>query len=238
MPDRTVRDLLIAGSQERGETAGFRVFIDFDNTITMGDVLDGVIQRFAPDDSWRVLEKAWEEGRIGARDCLDGQLRSLRATWGELSRHFEGVNLDPGFLELRRVVREQRVEMTIVSDNFDLFIGHILRRNGLADVPFHANHVELDSGRMIPSFPFGDFGCPDCAHCKKTHFIAANRDQRHVVYIGDGRSDICPARNADTVFAKASLLTYMRKASLPCIPFTGLGEVARSFEKILHESKT
>ena len=238
MPDRPARDLVAAGPAGRGEAAGFRVFIDVDNTITVGDVLDGVIQRFAADDSWRTLEKQWTEGRIGARECLDGQLRSLRASWRELSRHFEGVNLDPGFFELRRVVREEGGELTIVSDNFDLFIGHILRRNGLGDVPFHANHLELDSGRLIPSFPFGDPLCPDCAHCKKTHFAPPNRDQRRVVYIGDGRSDICPARIADTVFAKASLLTYLRKASIPCIPFASLGEVARSFEGILDESKT
>ena len=237
MHDRTLRDLLVAGPGIREEAAAFRVFIDFDNTITVGDVLDGVIQRFAADDSWLALEKAWADGRIGARECLDGQLRSLRATWSELSRHFEGVNLDPGFLALRRVVREEGGEMTIVSDNFDLFIGHILRRNGLGDVPFRANHVELDSGRLIPSFPFGDPGCPDCAHCKKTHFAPPNRDQRRVFYIGDGRSDICPALSADTVFAKASLLTYLRKASIPCIPFASLGEVARSFEGILNESK-
>ena len=237
MPDRTLRDMVVAGPAVRGEAAGFRVFIDFDNTITIGDVLDGVIQRFAADDSWRTLEKAWADGIIGARECLDGQLRSLRATWSELSRHFEGVNLDPGFRALRRLVRDEGGEMTIVSDNFDLFIGHILRRNGLGDVPFRANHLELDSGRLIPTFPFGDSGCPDCAHCKKTHFAPPNRDQRRVVYIGDGRSDICPALSADTVFAKASLLTYLRKASIPCIPFASLGEVARSFEGILNESK-
>jgi len=127
--------------------------------------------------------------------------------------------------------------MTIVSDNFDLIIGHILRQNGLGDVPFRANHLELESGRLIPSFPFGDPGCPDCAHCKKTHFAPPKRDGRRVVYVGDGRSDICPSLVADTVFAKASLLTYLRKASIPCIPFASLGEVARSFEGILNESK-
>src|SRR5438874_1814294 len=58
---------------------GFRIFIDFDNTITIGDVLDGVIEKFASGDRWRELEAEWAAGRISARTCLDGQLRSLRA---------------------------------------------------------------------------------------------------------------------------------------------------------------
>ena len=68
----------VAASRDRA-SAGHRVFIDFDNTITCGDVLDGIIEQFATNDSWRTLEEAWVAGRIGARACLDGQMRVLRA---------------------------------------------------------------------------------------------------------------------------------------------------------------
>jgi 2,3-diketo-5-methylthio-1-phosphopentane phosphatase len=217
--------------------AGFRVFIDFDNTITCGDVLDGIIEKFATNDSWRALEEAWVAGRIGARACLEGQLLVLRASWPELAQYLDRVRLDPGFAALRDLLRRERIELTIVSDNFDLFVGHILRQRDLADVAYRANHLEIAADRLVPSFPFGNPDCPDCAHCKKIHFLPPHRDGRQVIFIGDGRSDICPARHADIVFAKAGLLSYLRAAAMPCIAYDDLTGVVAALGKCLHESK-
>jgi 2-hydroxy-3-keto-5-methylthiopentenyl-1-phosphate phosphatase len=222
---------------EPAARAGFRVFIDFDNTITIGDVLDGVIEKFSADDRWRALETDWETGRIGARECLDGQLRGLRATWPEFECHLEGVALDSGFAALIEFVRREGGDLMIVSDNFDLFVGHILQRRGLAHLTVRANHLELAGDRVIPSFPFGNPNCPGCAHCKKTHFIPPNADGRRVVYIGDGRSDLCPARHADVVFAKSGLLAQLRAEKVPCIAFDDLADVVRRLQNLLHENK-
>jgi 2-hydroxy-3-keto-5-methylthiopentenyl-1-phosphate phosphatase len=220
----------------RRERKGFRAFIDFDNTITVGDVLDSVIERFATDDSWRALEAAWEAGRIGARDCLDGQMRSLRAPWPELERHLDQVALDPGFATLRDALRREGIELTVVSDNFDLIVGHILRRHRLADVPFRANHLQCTADRLIPSFPYGNPDCADCAHCKRIHFQPPHDDGRAVIYIGDGRSDLCPARHADFVFAKAGLLAGLRSEGVACTEFAGLADVAGALPQFIHEN--
>ena len=217
--------------------AGFRIFIDFDNTITLGDVLDGVIEKFSPDDGWRALEADWEAGRIGARECLDGQLRGLRATWPEFERHLAGVALDPGFAALLEFAAGAGAELTIVSDNFDLIVGHILQARGLAAVAVRANHLDTAGDRVIPSFPFANPDCPGCAHCKKTHFLPPHDDDRRVVYIGDGRSDLCPARHADLVFAKSSLLAQLNEEKVPCIAFADLGEVVRILQNLHHDKK-
>ena len=216
--------------------APFRVFIDFDNTITRGDVLDGVIAMFAVDDKWIALEESWRSGRIGARACLEGQLRSVRASWPELGHLLDGVELDPGFGPLCRWLRRQGVELTIVSDSFDLFIARILRRRGIRGVPVYANRLKLAGGRLSPSFPYHNPGCPKCAHCKKTHFTPRRGDARKVIYVGDGRSDICPAREADIVFAKDGLRDYLGEAKIPCIPFESLGDVLKSLKQKLHGS--
>ena len=55
-----------------------RVFFDFDNTMTTTDVLFDVIERFSINNHWKVLEKAWLEGQIGTKECLEGQLRNVR----------------------------------------------------------------------------------------------------------------------------------------------------------------
>jgi len=227
----------LATAARLGAGADFRVFIDFDNTITRGDVLDGVIERFASDDSWRALEDAWAAGRIGARECLDGQIRLLRVTWPELARHLDGVELDPGFYLLRDLLRREGVELMIVSDNFDVILGHILQTSGCAGVAYRANHLELVADQFLPSFPFSNPACPTCAHCKKTHFLPPNDDARQVIFIGDGRSDICPSTHADIVFAKDSLLDHLQHSHVPCLAYEDLTEVTAALEKHFNEHK-
>src|SRR5262249_17004221 len=56
------------------------LFLDFDNTITVGDVLDGIIERFSPDAAWRGWEDEWRAGRLSAADCLSRQVGALRVT--------------------------------------------------------------------------------------------------------------------------------------------------------------
>ena len=202
-----------AAGRSRGAD-GYRVFIDFDNTITCGDVLDGIIEKFAIDDRWRALEEDWAAGRIGARACLEGQMAVLRD-----------------------LLRRERVELTVVSDNFDLFVGHILQQRGLGDVAYRANHLEIAADRLLPSFPFANPDCPDCAHCKKIHFLPPHHDARQVIFIGDGRSDICPSRHADIVFAKTGLLSYLQGAKIPCLAYDDLTGVVEALKKNFHEDK-
>jgi len=229
MPDRN------PPRQPPGSPRRFRILIDFDNTISRGDVLDGVIERFAADDRWRRLEEDWESGRLSTRDCLDGQLRNLRGTWAQFAEHLDTVELDPGFTPLLALAQRESIELLIVSDNFDLFLGHILTQRGFGGVPFRANHLEIAAGQVVPSFPYHRNACPLCAHCKSTHFLPPHDDGRTIVYIGDGRSDLCPARHADIVFAKASLKRYLTAEGVAHIAFDGLTEVTRELQKIIHE---
>ena len=62
------------------EKKGTVVFFDFDNTLTSFDVLDALIERFSINEDWKALERAWQAGRIGSKECLEGQLRSIRVT--------------------------------------------------------------------------------------------------------------------------------------------------------------
>jgi 2-hydroxy-3-keto-5-methylthiopentenyl-1-phosphate phosphatase len=53
--------------------------------------------------------------------------------------------------------------------------------------------------------------------------------QRHegetVVYIGDGISDLCVAKTADLVFARAHLARDLAAAGVPFVPFEDFDEV-------------
>src|SRR5580698_5717716 len=80
--------------------ANCRVFFDFDNTMTVSDVLFEVIRRFSINDKWIALEKAWHEEKIGTKECLEGQLRNVRVTKKALNKFLSKVELDPHFHQL------------------------------------------------------------------------------------------------------------------------------------------
>jgi 2-hydroxy-3-keto-5-methylthiopentenyl-1-phosphate phosphatase len=216
----------------------YRVYIDFDNTISRGDVLDSVIEKFACDETWRDLEEAWAKGKIGARECLDGQLSSVKATDEELHSHLAAIQIDPGLHELLKVIEDEHIEYGILSDNFDLILMPILKRLGLSYITCYSNKLQRKGDYFTPSFPYWNKDCPGCAHCKKTHFTPRGTDTRKVIYIGDGRSDICPSLNSDIVFAKDSLLTYLNKSGVSCIPYHDLAEVAKKLSNLIHDNST
>jgi 2-hydroxy-3-keto-5-methylthiopentenyl-1-phosphate phosphatase len=117
-------------------------------------------------------------------------------------------------------------ESWIVSDNFKPIVEVILENHGIKGFPVFANRLEFHKDRLLPSFPYRNPDCPFCAHCKKIHFMHdAISKENPVIYIGDGRSDICAARQASVVFAKDTLLEYFRKHGLPCIEFYDLSTV-------------
>ena len=45
---------------EKKNGKNLTVFFDFDNTITMSDVIDDMLERFSKDDGWKKLEEKWQ----------------------------------------------------------------------------------------------------------------------------------------------------------------------------------
>ena len=205
------------------------VFLDFDNTITSLDVLDAVIGKFSIDQKWMIYEEAWKEGKIGSRQCLEAQLKSVRVTRANLAKYVKQIPLDPFFLKLLWILDHQRIPFRIVSDSFTFIIETILRHHGVRQAKVFANELKFEKDRLIPSFPFHSKDCHRrCAHCKKIHIL--EHKDKTTVYIGDGLSDVCPALESDIVFAKDSLASHLEAEGKSHTAFSDLGEVCAFFE--------
>ena len=139
---------------------------DFDNTLTIGDVLDEIVEKFSPNEDWKAWEREWVEGRLAGRECLRLQVENLRVSRETLFAHLLAVRLDPAFAGILRWARARQVELFIVSDSFTPLIHQILANNAIADVPIYANGLEFSGDRMVPSFPFHDPAFPRSANAK------------------------------------------------------------------------
>ncbi len=214
-----------------------RVFLDFDNTMTTSDVLDDVIRRFSVNDHWMTLEKAWQDGQIGTKECLEGQLKNLRLTKKALNNFLKNVELDPNFHKLLTLLVREGIKPVILSDNFSYIIELILSYHGIRDLKVYGNAMRFYREHIIPSFPYDNPFCLSCAHCKKIHLTKDKTENKLIVYVGDGRSDFCPARVSDIVFAKDSLLEFMGREGLPCLAYKDLGDVHQYFQEALIHAK-
>lgn len=217
--------LKTATKRERLALSKGMVFIDFDNTITTIDVLDDILERFSIDDHWRTLEEKWQAGKMSTKECLEGQLRSVRITRKDMEQYLSTISIDPFFQRLLGFLRQRKVPVVIVSDNFSFMVTRILRNHRISGVRVYSNGIRLHKDQLIPSFPYQDASCPRCAHCKRRHLL--KHGDKTLVYIGDGLSDVCAAEEADWVFAKGRLLDDLRRNRKPCIPFENLGGVYR-----------
>ena len=204
------------------------LFLDFDNTVTIGDVLDAVIERFSVTERWRSWEAAWKRGDLSTSECLSLQIGDLRVDADELIRFVSDTPIDACLPDIVDLCRAKGIPLFVVSDNFSVIVRAILKRSSLGGVTFFANELLFDGNKPTARFPHANPRCRRCAHCKAVHFTRFASHRK--IYVGDGLSDLCPAEAADLVFAKDALANHLATAGIPFMPFANLGDVLRYLE--------
>jgi 2-hydroxy-3-keto-5-methylthiopentenyl-1-phosphate phosphatase len=125
------------------------------------------------------------------------------------------------------------VDPVIISDSFTHIIRYILEHNGISGIIVHANSLRMCGDCLQPSFPHTGTECKRCGHCKTETLARAEFAGKRAVYIGDGLSDLCPARRADLVFAKhgCSLEHHLQQTGAHCELFNNLGDIYQFFKE-------
>ena len=204
---------------------------DFDGTISIDDVTDTLLTRFGR-DGWPALEEAWEEGRIGSRECMKGQIALLDMSEAELVTHLDGMAIDPHFAAFVQAARRLDITVQVVSDGLDRAITHIMNRAGLGDLPVFANRlVQTGEREWQLQSPYADPHCQRASgNCKCARAAEQQSLARKLLYIGDGSSDFCVSGRADLVLAKASLIAHCRARGINHRPF---GDFSEALELML-----
>jgi 2-hydroxy-3-keto-5-methylthiopentenyl-1-phosphate phosphatase len=211
--------------------------LDFDGTLTEVDVVDAILENFATSKSWMTLEEAWRKGQISSRECLTKQLQTVKVTPDQLDDYLRGISLDKGWPDLRFFLETHHLPHVVLSDGFDILIEKILRNKGLA-LPFVANELKWEKGRLSANYPHENPSCSRCGHCKRVSISKSRKNVQHIVFVGDGLSDVCALDVVDTVFAKGSLAQSCRKKKIPFIEFKHLDDVAKALPGIIEKLKS
>jgi 2-hydroxy-3-keto-5-methylthiopentenyl-1-phosphate phosphatase len=207
------------------------IFSDFDGTITVDDVVDKFLSIYAG-ESWMEIEELWEAGEIGSEMCLMLQLACIKLiTVDELIGFTSDIAIDPYLSKFVRFVKRNGIDLYVLSDGFDCLIELILGNHGIAGIPTFANSLRIEDNKPIPSFPFKVGQCLSGSGMCKCAIIEKYRQDRLVIYIGDGRSDKCAVGRADIVFAKGKLSNYCSDKSIEFFEFSNFGDVLECLVK-------
>ena len=216
----------------------FKIFVDFDGTITKEDIGDAIFSRFGRTDIVQHVISDLLNDRISARDCWLKLCESVDyVDKKELDDLILKIEVDDTFHSFVDYCNEHKNNLFILSDGFDYYINLILKREGLNHLTVFSNRLRInEKNRLIPSFPFYDSGCTSSANCKRNHIINNSGDDEYTVFIGDGNSDKYTIQFCDFIFAKDDLLKFCEKERITYFPFNNFNDVIERME-VLRQKK-
>lgn len=205
------------------------IFCDFDGTITRRDVGYSIFHHFSGGKNDDLLPD-WKAGRMTTRTCLTLEAAMVKASPEEIYRFIDQFEIDEGFIDFVSLCEENSAPVFVASDGLDFYINHILNKYNLGHLESKTNVGRPENGGLTVEFPYDNVSCPTCGVCKGER-IRQFRDRtggsHRVVFVGDGYSDACGAREADLIFAKKDLEQYCLANDIAYLKYETFFDVSR-----------
>lgn len=213
----------------------FKIFIDFDGTITKNDVGEEIFRKFVDE---KVVNKIVDDllaDKISSRECWETLCSAAPSiNKKEFDEFIFSQEIEPTLLRFIEYCGKNNFPVFILSDGFDYYIEKILSRENLAHLKSFSNELKLTAeGNLIPAFPYFNLDCRSSSNCKWNHIIANSSEDDYTVYIGDGSSDIDAVQYVDFIFAKDSLLRFCEMNRITFFAFKNFDEVTIRLDDLL-----
>lgn len=205
----------------------FKIFVDFDGTISNPDVGETMFHVFGDKDKVRAVVEKWMNDEVPSPEAWKFSCGTINEiTPAAFEQFLDTIKIDPFFREFVKLCEENNFDLYVLSDGFDYYIRHILEREGLGHLKFYSNSMKFDDENNLEiDFPYQDEECKKCGNCKRNQIISHSSDEDYTIFVGDGFSDKCPAQYCDFIFAKKSLLRYCEINRISYFPFADFSEV-------------
>ena len=213
----------------------FKIFIDFDGTITTKDVGEAIFEKFGePNSVKRIIDDLLAD-RISAKESWVRLCNSVKQiSPDELNSFIDTLEIDPTFHRFYDFCEQNNFDYYILSDWFDYYIERLLSNEGIEHIKYYANHLTItNDNKLVPSFPYQDEELQTSANCKRNHIINHSADDEFTIYIGDGNSDKETAQFCDFIFAKDDLLKFCERKRISYFPYKDFNDVRLRIEKLL-----
>jgi 2-hydroxy-3-keto-5-methylthiopentenyl-1-phosphate phosphatase len=202
---------------------------DFDGTLTEEDVSFLILDSFA-DGDWRKIFEDYKEGRISVGSFNKLAFQLVKADEETLKKFIKKkTKIRDGLLELLELCRANDFRFVIVSNGLEFYINIILEALDVDDVEVFAAQAVFHPDGIIARY-IGPDGNEIQNGFKEAYIRYFLNDGYWIIYIGNGDSDILPARLAGKIFATDTMLTACRRMNVECIPFTSLNDIIKNIK--------
>ncbi len=215
------------------------VLCDFDDTTAVENVAELLLARFSQDSAWKELQQQSRENRIGLKEYQERAFGGTRASREEMQALVKAqATLRPHFKELWSYCRTRSIPLGIVTVGLDFYVDALLEREGLEDVPRYAVKTGFTPQGITYEYLHtwdGSGGSPQevCSrwgNCKCSVLGKYRRMGHPIFYVGDGRSDYCPASVADRVFARSHLARLCDEKGMSYTEFRDFRDVMQGLD--------
>ena len=208
------------------------ILCDFDGTISIQDMGYVLVNRFSSGD-WEAIDRDFCEGKIGSKEAYSRISKIFKGSEEAIHRFIQQhSSIDPHFTSFYQYCRRKGIDVKIVSDGLDFYIKTVLEIHALSEIPFYSNSTHfLKEDEIEISFPHSNEECGLCGTCKKRLLQIQREEYDSILFVGNGLSDRCGAREADFVFAKDSLYGYCIEENIACHYFRNFQEVLGDLQK-------
>ncbi|MFP3898037.1 MAG: HAD-IB family phosphatase [Dehalococcoidia bacterium] len=204
---------------------------DFDGTITEEEVSSVLLDIFARGD-WRQLLRQYREHRISV---LELNTRSFAMVTADEAALLEALKdrfrVRAGFHGLVDCCLRKGFRLAIVSNGLDFYIRAVLKELGLEELEVHAARAGFHPHGMEVRYVGPDGRIVEDGF--KEAYTRSFLEQGYgIVYLGNGESDVAPAKHAQLVFATDELLEYCRDNGVDCRPLVDFTAVVGELETL------
>ena len=205
---------------------------DFDDTIITCNM--GVLIRdaFGPEER-HAIDRDYEAGLVSVEQGNKRQFSLIKesrpAIEAFVRKHTEAR---PGFTAFLNDCRRRDVRFSIVSSGLDFYIRIALAVLGVPDLEFFSGEATFGKDGIGVDYhdPSGKLIDRGFKRSCLDHFKGSGQP---VIYIGDGRSDLEAASQADHVFAIGRLQRLLEERGIPHHPFRDFHDISRGLSRIL-----
>jgi len=213
----------------------FKVFVDFDGTITLEDVGEAIFQKFGSTEKVNKIIEDLLSDKISSKKCWDQLCNSIEnLNHKQFDDFIDMLDVDPTFKPFVEFCKENEIELIVLSDGFDYYIDRIFKKENLSELIYYSNKLFFnDDQKLSAKYPYYDSDFPTSANCKRNHIINHSSDDDYTIYIGDGNSDKEAAQYCDFIFAKDSLLKFCEKERISFYPFNSFTDVSIRMQELM-----
>ena len=217
----------------------FKIYIDFDGTITTKDIGEHMFLEFGEPEKCKEIIGDWLKGNLNSKEVWVQLCETVKDfDQQKFEKFLETFEIDEYFHQFLEYSRYHEFDLMVLSDGLDYYIDKVSKREKFTDLQIFCNKLTIDkNNKLIPTFPHTDEECDKCANCKRNHILNSSDDEDITIYIGDGWSDTCAAEHCDFIFAKRSLLKYCEQNGLPYFPFNTFNDVQKIVEQLRTKKK-